>query len=165
MSKNEGTKLRSVEVRGKTFEVFVNDGGRFYTNAEGLSLSTWGYETLSALIEGLEKATKRAAVKVSIPVTQLVGSSARHITIHSRHQSNGDYLGKEHTTRGDVAFRQNQYTRNLYKRMNEAQVAEYALLYEAASEAASKRDAFLKAFEFDLRAKLQEAEKAAEEGK
>lgn len=85
------TKLKTVDVRGKQFEVEVTERGDFMATFDGAQVKS---ETLVGLIEKLEKATKGATIKVAVPLYRLGKNGIERGVATGIHAANGNVLIK-----------------------------------------------------------------------
>jgi hypothetical protein len=81
-----GTKITTLKVRAKTFDVYVTSGGYFQADTKGANIGYIGHhKSLEELRAALMDATKKAKVKLGIAAVRLDGVKAYDVTILSKH--------------------------------------------------------------------------------
>jgi hypothetical protein len=153
-----------MEVRGQAFQLTVNDGGTWFTEYQGSSVSA---RTRDELYQNLMKLTKQAAARVAVPFTQmefLRGEPViKHGTITGIHTRNRNLLVEWEDGRKsqlDV-----HYGKNFAVRMSPEDEARWIALVKASGEAARQVHDFQAEHAINMQEAAQKAlDEAMQEG-
>jgi hypothetical protein len=130
--------IRPIQSRGITLEVGVDEGGVFYTTLSGVRYTDTHYK---GLIEQIDKATKQERAKVTVPFVVIGGDGPARGTAYGVHASSGQVLARF----GDGPAKQLRTYGEYLASLNDADMAELTVLYEAKRKADAELEAFKKA--------------------
>ena len=140
-------KLKEIAIKGRKFDVYVNEDGKFYVNVDGSNAY------FDSIVELETKLSRNIKNKPKCNV-RIVAMSGKCGAITGVHGANGNYLIKWDNGETEQL---SGWSFSRITQMDDESSCEYAELVKSANDSAAKRDAFYKEHVVDVQ-KLVEAE-------
>lgn len=152
------TKLKTVQIDTRPFDVYVDDEGQFFTRWQGDNIFAPSLKTLE---EKLRK-TVRAAGRIAVPVSRISDTwhsetpTITHIVLTGVHAGNGNVLYREE---GENTVEQiRSFDDEIYQRLTESDIAQFHTLKQAVRTAEEALDTWKTAHKVNPRSLMEQAQ-------
>lgn len=135
-------KLQTYETACASFEIHVGTDGYFYADMDGENMR---FDSLQKLKDAIDKATKLIVKNVSIPLHRLYSNELKRVVITGIHTGHSAILYREvfGNELGRPQHESHYSAKSAFYRMTDEDVATFAELSQAASQAQEARQKFI----------------------